>query len=71
MISVIGNKLPTTIPALILLLFVASFAILFQVERRAMRTSNLLVTHITLDDFPALLSISINSETLPKIGSEL
>ncbi len=65
LISVISNKLPTTIFAAILLLFVPGFAILFQVERRAMRTSYLLVTHITLDDFPTLLSISINSEILP------
>jgi hypothetical protein len=36
----------------ILLLFISSFAILFQVERRTMRTSYLFVTHITLDDFP-------------------
>jgi len=65
LITVIGNKLPTAVAAIILLLFVVGFAILFQVERRAIGTSNLFVTHITLDDFSALLSISINSETLP------
>jgi hypothetical protein len=36
---------------IVFLLFVARFAILFQVERRASGTSNLFVTHITLDDF--------------------
>jgi len=61
-----GNKLPTTIFTIILLLFVSGFAILFQVERRTMRTSYLLVTHITSDAFLILLSISINSETLPE-----
>ena len=64
-------RLPTTIFTLIFLLFVSSFAILFQVKRRAMRTSYLFVTHIALfvihialEDFPILLSTSIYSETL-------
>lgn len=65
LITVIGNKLPTAFFTVIFLLLVASFAILFQIERRAIGTSYLFVTHITLDDFPSLLSISINSETPP------
>ena len=50
--AVIGNKLSATVFTQILLLFIASFAILFQIERSTMRTSYLFVTHITLDDFP-------------------